>query len=320
MDFKQFLFSSKEKKDLIPVYHNREFNPLSLSKKPQKAVKLVYPSSIKEAPFVAGESILIEDVCPHIHEHFCGAIHVPKQSNIKPKGRISHITADKIAWPCGVSSIIINDKIIAGSEFVKCRCGNFYPTAICQQSDFFFLTCCSNDTKSLKLCISERYDCANCGKKVRWFAPGKGVLTKHMFYLPTTICPSCSPFRDLVSTMSLTNKVEFVGPDFKRLREDYDWKRAMENSCESAFRTLNSPHLLNRISVHSKINPSLTVNTLTEVVSSLNREWPYNISITPISRGKVTITNNYSRTIVAFENNTQLFQKLNMLLMKWRLA
>nr|AUG44808.1 non-structural protein 1 peptide 1 [Rotavirus B] len=320
MDFKQFLSTSGGKKDLIPTYQDNKFDQTCTSKKPWKMEKLMYPSSIRETPFVAGESILIEDVCPFNHEHFCGAIHIPTQSNMKPKGRISHVTADKIAWPCGIESISVDGKVISGSEFVKCRCGNLYPTVINEVTDFFILTCCSHDTKSIQLCVPERYDCANCGKKVRWYTSGKGILAKHKFYLPSKICPSCSPFRDLISTMSMLNKVEFIGPDFRKMQDNYQWKHALENECEQAFRALNSPHILSKISIISKVNPSLNVNTVTEVISSFNREWPYNIVMTPISRGKVAITNNYSRTIITFNSNTELFRSVNMLLFKWRLA
>nr|AAD02952.1 nonstructural protein NSP1.pep3 [Rotavirus B] len=146
------------------------------------------------------------------------------------------------------------------------------------------------------------------------------MLTKTKFYLPAQICPSCSPFRDLVSTMSLLNKVEFIGPDLKEMRNNYGWKHAIENICEQAFRALNFTHILSRIFIHSKVEPSMSINTLTEVVSFFNREWPYNITITPISRGKVAVSNNYSRTIVPFSTNDELFLIINKKLLQWRLA
>nr|AAD02951.1 nonstructural protein NSP1.pep2 [Rotavirus B] len=166
MEFKSFLETAKGKKDIVPLYKDRNFDQTCLSKKPEKTTKILYPSPIHESPHVAGESILIEDVCPFNHEHFCGAVHIPAQSNMNPRGRIVHATAEKIVWPSGVKSIIVENKVINGSVFVKCRCDQLYPTVIDQQSDFFFLTCCSNDTKSIQLCVNERYDCPSCGKKL----------------------------------------------------------------------------------------------------------------------------------------------------------
>nr|BAL04382.1 nonstructural protein NSP1.pep2 [Porcine rotavirus B] len=320
MSLKEFLEHAKYKKDLIPTYQNHLFDPTALSKKPLKVECVKYDSPLREVPHLAGESILLEDVCPLHHEHFCGAVHIPKQTNLRPRGRIIHITADKIAWPCGLESIIIDGKVINGSAFVKCRCGQFYPTIINQPSEFFFLTCCSNDTKSIKIGLCEKYKCLNCAKDMRWFTPGRGIFTTHQYYLPSQTCPSCTPFRDTVAVMSLLNKVNFLGPDFNKMREDYDWKRQLENNCESAFRSFNSPQLAHRITTYERIEPTYTMHTITETLSSVNRRWHNQIKITPVHRGKVIVSDGYRRCVIEFTDNADLYCSFNMLLLQWKLA
>nr|QGH59023.1 nonstructural RNA-binding protein 1 [Rotavirus B] len=318
MDLVKFIAQAKYKKDLIPIYQNNLFDPTTLSKKPLKLELINHDNPFREVPQLAGESILLEDVCPYNHEHFCGGIHIPKQFNLSPKGRISLITSDKFVWPCGLESIIIDGRIYTGSAFVKCRCGQPYPTIIDQTSTFFFLTCCSNDTKSVKLGLSEKYNCLNCNRSVRWFTPGRGLTTTHQYYLPSQLCPACMPFRDIVASMSLLNKVEFLGADFSQMRTDFEWKRQLQNNCESAFRSFNSPQLAHRVAPYERINPSYTVNTSTETVSSINRRQHNKIEVTPIYRGKIAINDGYRRCIIDFQDNSELHRSINTLLLSWK--
>lgn len=320
MDLVKFIAQAKYKKDLIPTYLNNSFDPTTLSRKPLKLELIKYNNPFREVPQLAGESILLEDVCPYNHEHFCGGIHIPKQFNMSPKGRINCITSDKIAWPCGLESIIIDGKKYTGSAFVKCRCGQPYPTIINQSSTFFFLTCCSNDTKSVKIGLSEKFNCLNCNRSVRWFSPGRGIRTTHQYYLPSQLCPACMPFRDIVAIMSLLNKVEFLGADFTQMRTDFEWKRQLPNNCESAFRSFNSPQLAHRVAPYERINPNHTLNTITETVFSVNRRQHNKIEITPICRGKVTISDGYRRCILDFQDNAELHCSVNMLLLRWKLV
>lgn len=319
MDLVKFIAQAKYKKDLIPIYLNNTFDPTTLSKKPLKLELIKYNNPFREVPQLAGESLLLEDVCPYNHEHFCGGVHIPKQFNMSPKGRINLITSDKIAWPCGLESIIIDGKKYTGSAFVKCRCGQPYPTIIDQMSTFFFLTCCSNDTKSVKIGLGEKYDCLNCNRSVRWFSPGRGLRTVHQYYLPSQLCPACMPFRDIVASMSLLNKVEFTGADFSQMRTDFEWKRQLQNNCESAFRSFNSPQLAHRVTPYERIDPNLTLNTITETVSSVNRRQHNKIEITPMCRGKVAISDGYRRCILEFQDNAELHCSVNMLLLSWKL-
>lgn len=319
MDLVKFIAQAKYKKDLIPIYLDNSFDPTTLSKKPLKLELIKYNNPFREVPQLAGESLLLEDICPHNHEHFCGGIHIPKQFNISPKGRISHITSEKIAWPCGLKSIIIDGKEYTGSAFVKCRCGQLYPTIIDQNSTFFFLTCCSNDTKSVKIGLGEKINCLNCNRSVRWFSPGRGLRTVRQYYLPSQLCPACMPFRDLVASMSLLNKVEFIGADFTQMRTDFEWKRQLQNNCESAFRSFNSPQLAHRVTPYKRIDPNFTLNTVTEIVYSVNRRSHNKIEITPICRGKVAVNDGYRRCILDFQDNAELHRSINMLLLRWKL-
>nr|WME84908.1 nonstructural protein 1-2 [Porcine rotavirus B] len=319
MDLKSFIEQAKLKKDLIPVYRDNPFDPTTLSKKPLKLASIKYDNPLREVPHLAGESVLLEDVCPLNHEHFCGAIHIPKQSNMRPKGRISHITADKIAWPCGLESILIDGRIITGSAFAKCRCGQPYPTVIDQPSEFFFITCCSNDTKAIKLGLCEKFNCLNCKKPVRWFTPGRGISTKIQYFLPSQLCPPCMPFRDLLATMSLLNKIEFLGADFERMRIDFNWKRQLTNNCESAFRSFNSPQIAHRVTTYQRLDSTYTLNTITEAVSSINRTQLNKIEITPICRGKIAISDGYRRCVIEFIDNADLHCSINMTLLRWKL-
>nr|BAL04356.1 nonstructural protein NSP1.pep2 [Porcine rotavirus B] len=319
MDLVRFIAQAKQKKDLIPIYLNNSFDPTTLSKKPLKLELIRYNNPFREVPSLAGESILLEDVCPYNHEHFCGGIHIPKQFNMSPKGRISHITSEKIAWPCGLKSIIIDGREYTGSAFVKCRCGQQYPTIIDQQSTFFFLTCCSNDTKSVKIGLSEKFNCMNCNRSVRWFSPGRGLQTTHQHYLPSQLCPACMPFRDIVASMSLLNRVKFLGADFDQMRTDFEWKRQLQNNCESAFRSFNSPQLAHRVTPHERVETNLTINTVTETVSSVNRKQHNKIEITPVCRGKVAVKDGYRRCIIDFQDNAELYRSVNMLLLSWKL-
>lgn len=319
MALAKFMETAKYKKDLIPKYLNHPFDPTTLSRKPLKTECIQYRNPLYEVPQLAGESILLEDVCPFKHEHFCGGIHIPEQNNMKPKGRISYMSADKIAWPCGLESLVIDGDVITGSAFVKCRCGQPYPTVINQKTEFFIVTCCSNDTKSIKLGLPEKYDCLNCGRKVRWFSPGRGLRTTVQYYLPSQLCPTCLPFRDLVATMSLLNKVEFLGADFEKMRNDFDWKRQLQNNCESAFRALNSPQIAHRVAPYQRLDANYTMNTMTETISSVNRRQHNKITLTPLSRGKIAVCDGYRRCVIEFSDSADLHCSINLLLLSWKL-
>lgn len=318
MEFSQFLKEASGKVDLIPIYtSNPSCNPVNSSKKPEKVFTLKYDNPLRECPEVPGDSVLISDVCPFIHEHFCGGVHIPYQHNMKPRGRITHVSADKIVWPCGLRSIKINGKLVVGHMFVKCRCGNMYPTWISGESDFFFITCCANDTPAIKIGLANGDKCQNCLRLKRWYTPGPGFKSGISHYLAPFFCPVCTPMRDLVSNMTRFGAVSFNSPDYAEMKKNYDWKRNYPNNCELAFKSLNSPLTQTFTTVCDTVTAS-SGTTVTELIASINRSWCTGFKIIPINRTRILLKDDYRGRVIEFQDNNHLHNQIMAAMAEWK--
>nr|AFP25379.1 nonstructural protein NSP1-2 [Human rotavirus B] len=318
MEYHHFLSEISDRTDLLPKYmSNQSCNPAQSSKKPEKISFIMYDNSLHECPEMPGDSILISDICPLNHEHFCGGIHIPQQENTSPKGRLAHAAADKIIWPCGLRSMKINDREIEGYIFVKCRCGNLYPTWIPGERNFFFITCCANDTAAVKLGKTDGDKCQNCSKLNRWYFPGLGFNSDVSQYKTRFFCPACTPIRDLVSNMTRFGSTVFKSPSYTDMQKNYEWKRNLPNNSEIAFRALNSPFIQTSITTCSKIDADVNSMTVTELVASVNRTWNTEFKIIPINRTKVLFKDYYRGKSIIFHDNDHLHNQILLTLTDW---
>lgn len=318
MEFNQFLREASGKVDLIPTYmSNPSCNPIHSSRRPEKTSTLKYDNPLRECPEVPGDSILIADVCPLMHEHFCGGVHIPSQHNLKPKGRIVHASADKIIWPCGLKSIKINGTKVTGHMFVKCRCGNMYPTWISGESNFFFVTCCANDTATVKIGLANGDKCQNCLKLKRWYNPGLCFKSGVSHYLSPFYCPSCTPMRDLVANMTGFGAVTFNSCDYNEMKRNYDWKRNYPNNSANAFRAMNSPLLQTQVAPDEIVTPPFHGSTITELISSVNRTWNTCFELIPVNRTRVLLKDEYRGRVIEFQDNNHLYNQVMAALADW---
>lgn len=319
MDFFRFLSESTKRVDLLPNYSsNPTYNPLHLAKKPEKVRTITYENSLRELPHTPGDNLLLSDICPLFYEHFCGGLHIPVQYNTHVKGRPALMSMEKIAWPCGLESIIVNGEILNGECFVKCKCGNFYPTCITGKSSFFIVTCCSLDTPSIKVGKITSSKCGNCKKELRYYEPGACFTSDSNCNSSTLRCVQCTPFRELACDVMRNKRVTFNTPNYACMQENYKWKRNSENKCEQAFRTLNSPATLMVMTVHKRHQRTESY-TLQEMLHSVSRSHCTDLQIIPITRTRVMLKDEYRTRVMEFTDNRHLYTQILDTLTAWNL-
>lgn len=270
-----------------------------------------------ECPVVSGEKLLIHKVCAIKHEHFCGHLHVPDQerNSWKHESRLCMATCDKIFWPCGAKKIRIDGKVMEGDDFVRCKCGQFYPTKIMKNGDFTVLTFCANDYAAVEIGVSYGEQCRNCRKTYRYYRAANGFEgDTRSWWRTDKLCVQCTPYKELCRIMMASKQIKFVENNYKEMKANFGRRTRRENRSCLAVKEVNSPSIVYKLEVIEK--SSEWHNSISEMLTAINLIYRGEFKIDALDRDIVVLSSLYGRRIFKSDSTSEMFNLIRTYLKK----
>nr|AXF38052.1 NSP1 [Rotavirus G] len=244
----ELVSSLEQPADIMPKWMNANIcNPIPMFDLNENQVKEIKYMNLgnkwKEEPLKENDVMIMSKVCRRLDNHFCGHIHYPEQHEefFMLRTRPNCSSKYNFLWPCGLENVIIKkegkDHIMKGSRFVRCKCGNSYPTKI-DGNDVQVMTFCANDLLTVKnTCKDNKYACVICGRKSKQIATDIGFSTN--IKMDFCFCLRCMPFKMICRKFYETNKYSFTTPSFQSLLRSYNNDRKMPNNAHSVLQRMN---------------------------------------------------------------------------------
>nr|ASV45199.1 non-structural protein 1-2 [Rotavirus G] len=263
---------------------------------------------LNECQVTPGERLLIHKVCAIKHEHWCGHLHVPDQErdSWKHDSRLCMATRDKIFWPCGAKRIRIDGKTMEGDEFVKCKCGQFYPTKVEKNGDFTILTFCANDYAAVEVGMSYGEQCRNCTKLYRFYRAANGFEGDTKSWWRTDkLCIQCTPYKELCRIMMADKRIKFADNDYKEMKSNFGRRTERKNRSKLAVKEVNSPAIVYRLEVVEELGE--WHNSISEMLATINLVYKGEFKIDALDRDIVVLSSFYGRKIFKSDSTSEMF-------------
>nr|WBV74301.1 NSP1 [Bat RVJ-like rotavirus BtSY1] len=292
-------FDLRKAKDAIPAfkgvdYTKYELKHIQYSKSTQSGTVMHVKQQVSRKDMekleFSGQYIHLSDLCGRKDEHFCGALHdihtnETDYSATRSK-RPQIVSPTTVFFPCGAKFIVLKeddgDKLIVGTKFRTCSCGNQIVTAASTniQKGYQYISYCCNDILTATVNPERKSYCKCCGEKSSAyeanFATWQNGYAGEEHMLRENLCHYCAPIKFIFCALlrngytPKTSSDEFMNRSLRWQR-----KKFIQNPpSEYEFKIANHRSIANKLKLIGVNNdePDMTVLKNSMWMRDLTRE------------------------------------------------